>query len=141
MPLWTVYHAPGAYTADDKQAFAEAVVSLYPILPAFYVGTVFREVPAESFFIGGKPVDGFVRIAVDHIARQFSSDRMRQRWLDMVNDALGPYLQGRGFDWELHIDETPSELWLIQGMRPPRPDTAGEKLWLAEGRPVPLPVE
>ena len=41
MPLWTVYHAPGAYTADDKQAFAEAVVSLYPILPAFY--TVLRE--------------------------------------------------------------------------------------------------
>ncbi len=139
MPLWTVYHAPGTYTAEDRQAFAEAVVSLYPILPEFYVGTVFREVPADSFFIGGKPVAGFVRIAVDHIARQFSSDAMRRKWLDMVNDAQGSFLGERGLDWELHVDETPNELWLIQGMRPPPPNTAGEKLWMAEGRPVPLP--
>ena len=139
MPLWTVYHPPETYTAEDRQAFAEAVVSLYPILPDFYVGTVFREVPAESFYIGGKPVDGFVRIAVDHIARQFSSDAMRRKWLDMVNGALGPFLGERGLDWELHVDETPNELWLIQGMRPPLPNTAGEKLWMAEGRPVRLP--
>jgi len=140
MPLWTVYHSSGTYTAADKQAFAEAVVSLYPILPEFYVGTVFRELPADDFYIGGKPAGSFVRIAVDHIARQFSSDDMRQRWLNMVNAALEPFLGGRGFDWEMHVDETPSELWLIQGMRPPQPNSEGEKLWQAENRPVALPA-
>jgi len=140
MPLWTVHHSAGTYTEADRQAFAEAVLSLYPMLPEFYVGTVFHEIPAAAFYIGGKPAESFVRISVDHIARQFSSDDMRQKWLNMVNSALEPLLGGRGYDWELHVDETPNELWLIQGMRPPLPNSDGEKLWRAENRPVPLPA-
>ena len=43
----------------------------------------------------------------------------------------------RGVDWELHIDETSRELWLIQGMRPPLPGSAAEKLWIERNEPVP----
>ena len=138
MPLWTVYHPVGAYTAADKEAMATALTTLYPILPKFYVGAVFQEVANDSFFIGGKPVDNFVRIAVDHIARQFPNDEIRQRWLDMTTTALAPFIADRGYEWELHVDETPFNIWLIQGMRPPLPDSGMEKQWISENRPVPF---
>lgn len=136
MPLWTIYHSTGTYTEEDKQALASRIVSLYPILPEFYVGTVFHEMPGESFFIGGKRTEGFVRIAVDHIARQFADESQRERWLAMARDALTPFTADRGLDWELHVDETPFHLWLIQGMRPPLPNSEREKLWMAENRAV-----
>lgn len=139
MPLWTIYHPVDAFTAEDKQAIADVLVPLYPILPKFYVGTVFEAVAKESFFVGGKPVDNFVRITVDHIARQFSDDAVRDRWLNMVSAALTPFMTERGLDWELHVDETPFHLWLIQGMRPPMPNSEREKLWIDENRPVPEP--
>ena len=137
MPLWNIYHPVGAYNDEDKQAIASAIVPLYPILPKFYVGVVFHETLKGSFYIGGKPVDNFVRISVDHIARQFPNDEVRRRWLKMCTDALTPYTSGRGLSWEFHVDETPFQLWRIQGMRPPLPDTEQEKLWIAEDRPVP----
>ena len=87
-------------------------------------------------FIGGKPVENFVRISVDHIARQFSDEALVDRWLGMVGDVFRPFTTDRGLDWELHIDETPFKLWLIQGMRPPLPNTDQEKIWMAENRPV-----
>ena len=114
----------------------DAIVPLYPILPKFYVGIVFHELDGSSFFIGGKPVDRFVRISVDHIARQFPNDESRARWLTKANATLEPFTTGRGYDWEIHIDETPPSLWLIQGMRPPPPNSDLEKRWIAENRPV-----
>jgi phenylpyruvate tautomerase PptA (4-oxalocrotonate tautomerase family) len=48
MPMWKVYYPEGAYTAEDKQEFAEAITGLYAQfnLPAFYVTAIFRELPA-----------------------------------------------------------------------------------------------
>lgn len=140
MPLWNIYHSAGLFSEDDKKGIAQAIVPLYPILPKFYVGVVFHEVPKGALFIGGVRNDGFVRIAVDHIARQFPNDEVRQRWLGMCKDALAPYTAGRGLDWEMHVDETPFQLWLIQGMGPPLPNSEDEKLWIAENRPVPYAV-
>jgi len=136
MPLWTIHHSAGVYSDDDKQALAAAIVQLYPILPKFYVGTAFHEHAPSTLFIGGKPVENFVRISVDHIARQFSDEALVERWLGMVGDVFRPFTTDRGLDWELHIDETPFKLWLIQGKRPPLPNTEQEKLWMAENRPV-----
>nr|WP_202090778.1 tautomerase family protein [Sphingomonas aliaeris] len=54
MPLWKVYHPVGAFAADDKRALAERIMALYSKhMPAFYVGVIFEEVAAASFYIGG----------------------------------------------------------------------------------------
>lgn len=44
-------------------------------------------------------------------------------------------------DWEIHIDETPFDLWQIQGMPAPPPNSEYEKLWLEQNKPVPYPVQ
>ena len=39
MPLWKIYHPVGAFTAEDKHAFAQTITDLYAKLPLpkFYV--------------------------------------------------------------------------------------------------------
>jgi phenylpyruvate tautomerase PptA (4-oxalocrotonate tautomerase family) len=140
MPLWKIYHPAGAYSAEDKQALAENITRLYKNLPRFYVGVVFQDVAAESFYIGGKPSDKFVRIWIDHIARSLPAD-MKGWWLERCNEAIAPYVKDRGYDWEFHIDETPFDIWSIQGLRPPPPNSEAEKKWIAENRPTPYVVD
>jgi len=137
MPLWNIYHPVDAYGVEDKQTMAASIVRLYPILPKFYVGVLFHEVSRENFYIGGVANDKFVRISVDHIARQFSDDEIRERWLGWVTKTLAPFTADRGLDWELHIDETPFHIWLMQGMRPPLPNSEAETKWISENRPSP----
>lgn len=135
MPLWVVHHSADVFSAADKEAMAEAIVALYPMLPKFYVGVAFHELPSAALFVGGKPAQHFVRIAVDHIARQFADEASKAWWLERVKSALAPFTSDRHLGWELHIDETPASLWLIQGMRPPEPNSDLEKRWMAENRP------
>ena len=135
MPLWKIYHQPGAFSAEQKKAIAEKITGIYRMLPRFYVGVIYQEVPQSSFYVGGEPADDFVRIWVDHIARQFGSEDMKARFLGAVGRILEPYLAARNLRWEMHVDETPFDLWTIQGMRPPKPDSADEKRWIAENRP------
>jgi phenylpyruvate tautomerase PptA (4-oxalocrotonate tautomerase family) len=135
MPLWKIYHPEGSFSVEDKKTIAERITGIYGMLPKFYVGVVFQDVPKTSFFIGGEEADDFVRIWVDHIARQFSDDDRRARFLAAVNDALAPFIAERGLRWEMHVDETPFNVWLIGGHRPPMPGTEAEKRWRAENRP------
>jgi len=134
MPLWKIYHPVGAFSAEDKRAMAERITSIYSQLPKFYVGVVFQEVAPDAFFIGGEPADDFVRIWVDHIARQFSEEAMKGRFLKAVGKLLAPYLGERGLRWEMHVDETPFSLWSIEGLRPPLPNSVAEVRWKAENR-------
>ena len=90
MPLWKIYHPENAFSDDDKQAIAERVTALYTDLPKFYVGLVFQPVPKASFFIGGQRADDFVRIAVDHIARQIHEDEIKRRFLGAVGSCWRP---------------------------------------------------
>lgn len=138
MPLWKIYHPVDAYTADDKQAISRAITDVYARgLPRFYVGVIFQEVAADSFYIGGEPHPRFVRIWVDHIARTFRSDEMKVRFLEKMNEVLAPWIAARGFEWELHVDETPFDLWTIQGYFPPREGTEDEQRWKTENRASP----
>ena len=136
MPLWKIYHPEGSFSAEDKTSIAERITGIYRNLPRFYVGVVFQEVPKDSFFIGGEAADDFVRIWVDHIARQFSDEALKARFLGAVNQLLSPFIADRGLRWEMHVDETPFSLWTIQGLRPPMPDTEAEKRWRSENRPT-----
>ena len=74
---------------------------------------------------------------MDHIARQLDSDEAKANFLARVDKAIAPFVKERGFDWEFHVDETPFDLWIVQGMRPPRPGTEDEKRWRAENKPSP----
>jgi phenylpyruvate tautomerase PptA (4-oxalocrotonate tautomerase family) len=136
MPLWKIYHPEKAFTDDDKTAIAKAITSIYP-LPKFYVGVIFQGIPKHSFYIGGESADDFVRIWVDHIARQFSDEAMKDGFFAAVNRLLAPYIGDRGLRWEVHVDETPFSLWTIQGLKPPMPHSAAEKKWRDENRPSP----
>ena len=138
MPLWKIYHPPGAYTAADKQGLAQAITSVYSrSMPKFYVGVVFQEVSADNFYIAGEPHPGFVRIWVDHIARTFQSDETKVGFFTRMNKLLAPWIADRGYDWEMHVDETPFDLWTIQGHFPPRQGTVDEQRWMAENRASP----
>ncbi len=135
MPLWKVYHPENAFSAADKGAIAERITALYRDLPPFYVGVIFEAVPKASFYVGGRPTDDFVRISVDHIARQITDDAIRAAFLAALAKILAPYVADRGLRWELHIDETPFGLWTIQGFRPPIPGTPDGEKWRIENRP------
>ncbi len=138
MPLWKIYHPVGCFTADDTQQLSQRITALYKRLPRFYVGVVFQEVSGDNFYVGGEPRDNFVRIWVDHIARTLPSAEARKWWIEQCDAALAPLVKDRGLDWEFHIDETPFELWSIQGIRPPPAESPDEKRWIAENRPTPL---
>lgn len=141
MPLWKIYHPEHAFTPEDKQAIAQRITGIYRMLPKFYVGVVFQDVPSTSFYVGGEPASDFVRIWVDHIARSFDGEDLKARFFMAVDQLLSPFIADRGLRWEMHVDETPFSLWTIQGLRPPLPDTAAEKRWLTENRPSPFLAE
>jgi phenylpyruvate tautomerase PptA (4-oxalocrotonate tautomerase family) len=138
MPLWKIYHPVGAFSPEDKQQLSRRITELYSRLPKFYVGVVFQEVAPESFYVGGEPMERFVRIWIDHIARTLPTAELRKWWIGQCDAALAPFVRDRGFAWEFHIDETPFELWSIQGFRPPPADSDDEKRWIEENRPSAL---
>jgi hypothetical protein len=92
-------------------------------MPRFYVVVVFEEVSSDSFFVGGESVGNFVRIVIAHIARTLPTD-LRSAALDIIESKLAPHIRDRGLDWELHIDETPIDLWRVQGL--PAPEYGSE---------------
>jgi hypothetical protein len=137
MPLWNIYHPVGAYTAEDKQEMARRITGIY-IIPPFYVGVLFHEQPKDSFYMGAEARGDFVRIRLDHFARHIASDpEWTASWLRKADAAIAPFVQDRGYHYELHVGETPQELWLIDSIRPPRPDTPAEKRWKLENCPSP----
>jgi phenylpyruvate tautomerase PptA (4-oxalocrotonate tautomerase family) len=71
MPLHRLFVPPNLYSVDDKAAIAEAITKVYASLPAFYVVVLFIDIDNENYFVGGRRNERFVRIAVQHIARQF----------------------------------------------------------------------
>jgi phenylpyruvate tautomerase PptA (4-oxalocrotonate tautomerase family) len=150
MPMWQVFVPEDAYTPDEKQAFGEDITKIYAEnfgLPRFYVNVIFNDVPSRSFLIGGEFRDNFVRISVDHIARSAKqvSEHMQlpadtnwgELWLQMIKDVITRHVADRGFNWELHVDETPVEYWYIDGLVPPPGWSEEEQRWAAENRATP----
>jgi phenylpyruvate tautomerase PptA (4-oxalocrotonate tautomerase family) len=142
MPLWKVYAPVGAYTDDDKRAMSEAITEVYARvpLPKFYVVTVFEEVADGNCFVGGVKHSRFVRFRVDHIARpcpvrSCASGGCTRR------TSYSNHGSDRGFEWEIAFDETPSDLWSVQGQLPPPFESIAEKRWVEENKPSAYTVE
>ena len=91
MPLWHIYCPENAYSAEDKCALARRITDLYADvgLPRFYASVVFHELPKNSFFVGGKATNDFVRIWIDQIARATAPER-RAWWLERQHYAQSP---------------------------------------------------
>ncbi|KAH8555479.1 putative oxalocrotonate tautomerase [Umbelopsis sp. PMI_123] len=140
MPLHRLYHAPGVFSATDKEEIAERITKIYTGvgLPAFYVNVIFVEVPVESLLIGGKPAPKFVRVVSQHLARTMPTYERKQYCVNQLEEAFGPYVKARGLDWEIHIEEHERDTWRTNGINPPMPHTDAEKLWAKENRPIPF---
>jgi len=138
MPLWHIYTPVGAYSAEDKKAFSASLMRIYVDyvnLPKFYVNVLFHEVAEEDFLIGGEPRNNFVRLVGEHIARQ-TPPEIRRQAMEVFEAAIAPFVRDRGYDWELHIDQTPLDLWQVQGLVPPPEESDAEKMWAQKNRPV-----
>jgi 4-oxalocrotonate tautomerase family enzyme len=143
MPYWEIYTPENAYTDEDKEQFATAITQAcvdFVNIPPFYVVIRFHEMSANTMYVGGKPQTSFVRVVVDTIARQMETPEIRFLVMAAMEAALAPFVKDRGFDWEIHVDETPMDLWRVHGLVPPPAESDVEKLWAKENRPVPYGV-
>jgi len=139
MPFWKFYTPENTFTAEQKESIAKSLTEGYSAstgMPKFFVVVVFQEVPAESFYVGGESVGNFVRIVVDHIARVVPVE-IRPLVMHLIEQQLAPHIKERGLEWELHIDETPIDLWRVQGLPAPPFGSEAEKQWVTDNKPTP----
>jgi phenylpyruvate tautomerase PptA (4-oxalocrotonate tautomerase family) len=132
MPLWTIHHTPGIFSADQKRDLAARIADHYEKagLPRFYVITIFNETRPEDFYVGGEPTPVGVRVVIEHIARRSTDKSSRQRIAQWINGILSPFVDRHpDLHWEFHVDETSEELWMINGIVPPPGGSEAEKAW------------
>lgn len=138
MPMWVVHAPEGAYSAEDKKNLTEVLTDIYvehASLPRFYVVVRFDEYPADSMWVGGEPVNDFVRFVVDHIARHLEDPSYREFAMGVFCQALVPFTADRGLRTEIHMDETPRDLWWVNGMKPPPSLSEAERQWAKDNAP------
>ena len=96
MPLWKIYHPVNAFSVEDKDALAEKITDVYArVMPRFYVNILFTPVPEDCFYIGGKRRNNFVRIVMEHIAREFPNEEASTRFINKINQVIAPYVMDR----------------------------------------------
>lgn len=141
MPLWVIYHTTDTFTSpSQKQAFAKDITGYYTSngLPDFYVAVNFIALDSENVYRAGQQAEKFVRISIDHIAvRLDDSDEVYKRVSDRMNAILQRHLDGKGWNWEFHVDETERRLWRIDGLVPPPFRSQQEKEWFENRRAGP----
>lgn len=139
MPLWKIYHPVGAFTAEDKKKLADEVTNVYASvpIPRFYVVMIFEEIAKDSCFVGGELHNKFIRFKIDQIARTIPGPILREWWMRTLDTIIGPFVKDRGYDWEVSIDETPCDLWSLQGEFAPPFESVAEKRWVKENKASP----
>ncbi|MEH2178096.1 tautomerase family protein [Nostoc sp.] len=137
MPMWQIYHHEDVFTNEEKLEMSQLITGLYPFLPRFYVNVHFHDLSKDSFYNGGEVTKDLVSIQVDHVARQMIDDETQKRFVQKCKDAVEPIIKRHNLRWEFYIDQTPTELWLVDGLVPPDPDSDAEKKWKRENRATP----
>jgi phenylpyruvate tautomerase PptA (4-oxalocrotonate tautomerase family) len=135
MPLWTIHHTPGIFSAAEKRELASRITDHYERrgLPRFYVVTLFQETAPGDLYVGGEPTPAGVRIVIDHIARRAADQHGRQQIAGWIKQILTPHLDRHpDLHWEFHVDETSEDLWMINGLVPPPGGSEAEKRWAKE---------
>lgn len=136
MPLWKIYHPARSFTAEDKKKLSNRITDVYASvpIPKFYVVIIFEEIAKDSCFVGGELHNKFVRFKVDQIARTLPGPVIREWWVRTLDEVIAPNVKDRGYDWEISIDETPFDLWSLQGEIPPPFESVAEKRWVKENK-------
>jgi putative oxalocrotonate tautomerase-like protein len=57
-----------------------------------------------------------------------------------IRETVAPYTTDRDLRWEVHIDDTPWELWSVDGRKPPAEGSEEEQRWARENKPY-VPAE
>lgn len=78
-----------------------------------------------------------MRIVVEHIALKMEDPARRIQNREAIARLVAPHTTERNLYCEFHIDETPRDLWMIDGIAPPPFKSEAEKLWAQENRPIP----
>ncbi|EXJ67680.1 uncharacterized protein A1O5_09026 [Cladophialophora psammophila CBS 110553] len=150
MPLWRIFSHPSTFSSSQREGISKAITDLFVSygLPPFYVVVLFIDVDEKGCFVGGESKKNFVRIAVEQIARVMMGPETewgkarRKAWMDRINGVLKPYIIDRTeLEWELHIYETPRDLWRTQGLDPPPPFSEEEKMWAEKNKAIAYEVE
>ncbi|KAJ6526820.1 putative oxalocrotonate tautomerase enzyme-domain-containing protein [Mycena capillaripes] len=140
LPFHRFFVPKGLYSPADKAALSQAITACYTEpgveLPAFFVVVVFIELEPGNLFVGGKSTEHMVRIGVEHIARNFTSDSQKRASMDRYEAALAPFTKARGIDWEVQIVDCDRLTWNLNGLAPPDANTEEEKIWRRENRAV-----
>ncbi|CAE6443840.1 unnamed protein product [Rhizoctonia solani] len=136
-----IYTPAGLYSSEEKQALTKAITSGYvwkptgePLLPPFYVVVLFIDLPEDSFYVGGEKHNHFVRFNVQHLARHFKSKEERLKFMELYEEAIGPFTAGKGLDWEVNVDEADPAMWHENGMSPPAPNSEAELSWFYQNK-------
>lgn len=139
MPLWKIYHPAGALTAPEKKELASKITGVYASIPIpkFYVVVIYEELPNGNCFVGGEEHNKFFRFKIDQIARTLPGPILREFWVRTLDQVIAPFVKDKGYDWEVSIDETPFDLWSLQGEIPPPFESVGEKRWVKENKASP----
>ena len=99
--------------------------------------TLFHEMDRGSFFVGGEPADDVVRVAIDIFARDVDNQARRESVRHRIGAVIQPFATAKGLRWEFHVDQTPRDLWMINGLVPPPAGSDAEQLWAKENRAIP----
>ena len=138
MPQWDFHLSSALLSNDEMESLSKTITRIYTRvgLPPFYVQVRFIEDKPSNVFIGGEKHPKFVALTISHLARTFETDEQKKRFLDKVDQALNPIFQTKGLDWEYYVQESPRDLWKINGLVPPPSGSAMEKKWVQFNKPV-----
>lgn len=138
MPLWVFAHTPNAFSLEEKKELAQTITAIYTRLqiPAFYVNVQFFEMDPTNQYVGGESPSNFTTISIYHIARAFDNESAKQKFLNKADSILTPRMKAKGMNWEYFIQQTPVDLWRINGFPPPGFGSELEKLWFRLNKPV-----
>jgi phenylpyruvate tautomerase PptA (4-oxalocrotonate tautomerase family) len=140
MPLLRFYLAPNLLSPAEKHELAKKITDFYRSrspMPAFYIDVIYIEVPPDSIYIGGEESGDFIRLCIEHIYMNFPNEVRQLSYLDGLDKILTPTFQSKGLRWEYHINNTPRELWKVQGLVPPPFGSSAEQVWMKENRATP----
>jgi len=157
MPLWRVYSAPNLLSEAEKASLSATITKSYTQygIPSFYITILY--VPLDPSDVHGGstyPNPNFIRITVEQIAHKLpdgETDEGAARW----DKVMSPLFDNLGLEfevlnkqrtllgetdllWEISIQETPQDLWQIQGLRSPPARSERETTWRKEKRTVKL---
>ena len=59
---------------------------------------------------------------------------LREWWIRTLDQVIAPYVKDKGYDWEISVDETPVDLWSLQGELAPPFESVAEKRWVKENK-------